>query len=310
MGLYNPSNCTHFYCTEKRQKLIIMSLSKAELDVCLGEAITAAKLAGQIVLSCVEELRAQKGGNLLNDMAQKKGSLTDLVTEYDQRCETLILSRLAKRFPNYEMFGEETFKGQRLTDKPTWIVDPIDGTLSFMHGLPDCCICIGLAVNKKAVLGVIYAPLMGELYTAVKGQGAFCNGERIYASSTQRLNKALVSSHFPSYSRSPAFIDNLMQIWRGLMSHPVQGMRAYGSAGLDLCSVARGRLDCYFEVGIWAWDVCAGCILVTEAGGVMLDITGEKFDLENRRLLACSTPQLAEVSFFSRVFGGGWDGRG
>ena len=268
-------------------------LTNSQLDACLDEAVACAKLAGALVSECVTRMKFDK--STLNDAAEEKGKITDLVTEYDKQCEDLILTRLQKSFPDFDVLGEESFTGQALTDKPTWVVDPIDGTMSFIHSLFDCCVCVGLSVNRKAVLGVIYAPLLDELYTAVEGRGAFCNGDRIKTSPTVKLTKALVCSHFPSYTRSEAFVENLLDIWRGLMKHPVQGMRAYGSCGLDLCSIARGRLDCYFEVGIWAWDVCAGSIIVREAGGVMLDITGGPFNLENRRLLACSTPELAEV---------------
>eukprot|EP01059_Diplonema_ambulator_P033950 TRINITY_DN7382_c0_g1_i1.p1 TRINITY_DN7382_c0_g1~~TRINITY_DN7382_c0_g1_i1.p1 ORF type:complete len:289 (+),score=46.93 TRINITY_DN7382_c0_g1_i1:66-932(+) len=268
------------------QGVNVNMLLDKELTKCLDIAVEAAMEAGMLVKECVEKVKQMD--------SVEKGCETDLVTEYDKKVEVLIMGKLEKEFPGWGMVGEESYDGKGMGVGPTWVVDPIDGTLSFMHKSFDCCICIGLAVDKKAVLGVIYAPLLDELYTAVVGRGAHCNGRRIHTSSITSLNKALLSTHFPSYTRDPAFTENLFSIWRDLLRHPVQGFRAYGSCGLDLCSIAKGRLDAYFEAGIWAWDVCAGSIILLEAGGVLLDITGGPFDMENRRMLAAATPELAE----------------
>ncbi|KAJ9463278.1 Inositol monophosphatase 3 [Diplonema papillatum] len=264
-------------------------LSKAELDRCLKEAIGIAKLAGLFMLDCMERNKELT--------AESKSTPVDMVTEYDKKVEDMILTRLAKEFPDFDMLGEESAYANgppKLTNKPTWIVDPIDGTLSFMHKSFDCCTSIGLAVNKKAVLGVVYSPGLNELYTGVKGQGSFCNGVPLQVSPQTSLKNSLVSTHFPSFTRSPAFVDSLFNVWKELMKVPTQGCRAYGSAAIDMCSVAKGRLDAYFEVGICAWDVCAGAIIIEEAGGLVLDITGGEFDLENRRLLCTSSPELAK----------------
>eukprot|EP01064_Diplonema_japonicum_P033285 TRINITY_DN6518_c0_g1_i1.p1 TRINITY_DN6518_c0_g1~~TRINITY_DN6518_c0_g1_i1.p1 ORF type:complete len:279 (+),score=58.35 TRINITY_DN6518_c0_g1_i1:60-896(+) len=261
-------------------------LSEAELTRCLDEAVECAMEGGMLVKECVEKVKTLT--------VETKSCATDLVTEYDKRVEDMIMTRLRKEFPSFKTLGEESDEKVPLTDEPTWVVDPIDGTLSFMHKSFDCCICVGLSINKKSVLGVVYAPLLDELYTAIEGKGAFCNGRKIKASSNTDLKTSLLCTHFPSYTRDPAFIDNLFAVWRDLLAHPVQGVRSYGSCALDMCSIARGRLDAYFELGIWAWDVCAAAVILTEAGGTLVDVTGGPFDLENRRLLACATPELAE----------------
>lgn len=153
---------------------------------------------------------------------------------------------------------------------------------------------IGLAVGRKAILGVCYIPKLDEMYTAIQGRGAYCNGRCIHASGCQDLKQAMVNTHFTSYSRGPKVVDRLLATFRDLMMHPVRAIRAGGSAGVDMMHVARGRLDAYFEVGIYPWDVCAGAVIVTEAGGVCIDTLGGTFDLAGRRILVAATPALAE----------------
>eukprot|EP01060_Flectonema_neradi_P031502 TRINITY_DN4798_c2_g1_i1.p1 TRINITY_DN4798_c2_g1~~TRINITY_DN4798_c2_g1_i1.p1 ORF type:complete len:299 (+),score=56.89 TRINITY_DN4798_c2_g1_i1:41-898(+) len=261
-------------------------LSLAELRRCQDVATDCAMEGGNLIRDCMEKADLSA--------TEEKSCATDLVTEYDKKIEVMIMTRLRKEFPSFSTLGEESDDKKPLGNEPTWVVDPIDGTLSFMHKSFDCCILIGLSVNRRSVLGVCYNPVLNELYTAIEGQGAFCNGRRIKTSGQKSLKNSLVCSHFPSFTRSSEFVDNLFSIWRSLMQVPVQGMRAFGSCGVDICSVASGRLDCYFEVGICAWDVCAPAVIIKEAGGVILDVTGGPFNLENRRMLSCSTPELAE----------------
>jgi fructose-1,6-bisphosphatase/inositol monophosphatase family enzyme len=257
------------------------------LQRCLDAAVSAAQAAGDLMLECFAR-------NDAHAIVEEKANPTDLVTKYDRQVEDLVLARLRRSFPDFQVIGEETANGEALSDKPTWIVDPIDGTTNFVHRQAECCVLIGLAVERKSVLGVCFIPKLDEMYTAIKGRGAYCNGRRVVASGCEDLGQAMVNTHFTSYSRHPRVVDRLLAIMRDLMMHPTRAMRAGGSTGVDMMHVARGRLDAYFEVGVYPWDVCAGIIIVTEAGGVCVDTLGGPLDLSSRRILVASTPALAK----------------
>eukprot|EP00756_Hemistasia_phaeocysticola_P001310 Hpha_TRINITY_DN10927_c0_g1::TRINITY_DN10927_c0_g1_i1::g.26905::m.26905/K01092/E3.1.3.25, IMPA, suhB; myo-inositol-1(or 4)-monophosphatase len=259
----------------------------ATLRSALDVAVAAAQEGGQLMLECFARNDAE--GSI-----EAKANPADLVTKYDRQVEDLVLSRLRKAFPDYRVLAEETANDEKLTSEPTWVVDPIDGTTNFIHRQPECCVLIGLAVDKKPVLGVIYVPKMDELYTAIEGCGAHCNGRRIHTSGCKDLKQAMLNAHFPSYTRGPKVVERLLHIHRDLCAHPVRAIRAGGSAGVDMAFVARGRLDSYFEVGIHPWDVCAGSVIVREAGGVVLDTLGGPHDLAGRRVFACATQELAD----------------
>eukprot|EP00434_Breviolum_minutum_P022129 symbB.v1.2.019535.t4/scaffold1599.1/size109767/5 len=271
-------NCSSVYA---------MALDEASLRRYLDEAVNAAQQAGNLMLECF-------GRNDAHAFVEEKTSAADLVTKYDRQVEDLVLARLRKCAPEFRVVAEETASKEELTDAPTWVVDPIDGTTNFIHRQAECCVLIGLAVQKRCVLGVCFIPKMDELYTAIKGHGAFCNGRRISSSGCEDLTKALVNLHLPSYSRGPKVVDRILGITRDLLAHPVRGIRCGGSAGVDMMHVARGRLDAYFEVGIYPWDVCAGSIIVEEAGGVCVDTLGGDFDLSSRRVLVASSKALGK----------------
>ncbi|CAE7449745.1 IMPA1 [Symbiodinium pilosum] len=260
--------------------------STEDLNRYLDEAVAAAQEAGNLMLECFARNDAQAS-------VEEKSSPADLVTKYDRQVEELVLKRLRTAAPDFRVLAEETANKEELTDAPTWIVDPIDGTTNFIHRQAECCVLIGLAVKKKAVLGVCFIPKLDELYTAVQGRGAYCNGRRVVSSGCKDLTTALVNLHLPSYSRGPKVVDRILGISRDLLAHPIRAMRCGGSAGVDMVHVARGRLDAYFEVGIYPWDVCAGQVIVEEAGGVCCDTLGGDFDLASRRVLVAASPELA-----------------
>ncbi|CAK9049782.1 unnamed protein product [Durusdinium trenchii] len=235
-------------------------LDESNLRRYLDEAVSAAHEAGNLMLECFAR-------NDAHTSVEEKASNADLVTKYDRQVEELVLTRLRACAPDFGVVAEETASKEELTDAPTWVVDPIDGTTNFIHRQAECCVLIGLAVRKRAVLGVCFIPKMDELYTAIKGHGAFCNGRRIASSGCKDLTKAMVNLHFPSYSRGPKVLERILGVNHDLLAHPVRAIRSGGSAGVDMMHVARGRLDAYFEVGIYPWDVCAGQIIVEEAGG-------------------------------------------
>ncbi|CAJ1390579.1 unnamed protein product [Effrenium voratum] len=262
-------------------------MDEASLRRYLDEAVAAAQEAGNLMLECFARNDGQS-------CVEEKGTSVDLVTKYDRQAEELVLKRLRACAPNFRVVAEETANKEELTEAPTWVVDPIDGTTNFIHRQAECCVLIALAVKKSAVLGVCYIPKMDELYTAIRGHGAYCNGRRISSSGCKDLRSAMVNQHLPSYSRGVKVVDRIMGLSRDLLTHPVRAMRCGGSAGVDMMHVARGRLDAYFEVGIWPWDVGAGQVIVEEAGGVCRDTLGGDFSLDSRRILAASSPELAE----------------
>jgi fructose-1,6-bisphosphatase/inositol monophosphatase family enzyme len=180
-----------------------------------------------------------------------------------------------------------------VTDEPTWIVDPIDGTTNFVHRFPFSCVSIGLAIGKKVVVGVVYNPMMGEMFTAIRGQGAKLNGEPISISQTTDLKQALVATGFP-YQRDDATLDHVLANVKIILQH-CRAVRRAGSAALDMCYVARGVFDIYYEAGVHAWDIAAGALIVEEAGGYVKDMYDTPFSLGLRRV-ACGNRQLIEAA--------------
>ncbi|XP_055372412.1 inositol monophosphatase 1-like [Condylostylus longicornis] len=227
-----------------------------------------------------------------------KSSDIDLVTETDIEVENHLKTNLLKKFPSHKFIGEEECSsGQKaeLTDAPTWIIDPVDGTMNFVHGFPHSCISIALVVDKVIEIGIIYNPMLNQKFTARRGRGAFLNGEKISVSCEKELKKALVVSEFGT-SRDAEKIkvvhENFQRI--SVLAH---GVRCLGSAALNMAMVALGAADVNYEMGIHCWDVAAGYIIVREAGGVVVDTSGGDFDMMSRRVLAASSEELAkEVS--------------
>ncbi|EDV29776.1 Inositol monophosphatase 1 [Trichoplax sp. H2] len=226
-----------------------------------------------------------------------KSCSADLVTQTDQEVEKLIISTLRTKYPTHCFIGEESSAdGQscQLTDKPTWIIDPLDGTTNFVHRIPFVAVSIALKINKKTEIAAVYSCILDEMFTARLGHGAFCNGKNISVSNQTNLNKALVISEYGS-SRDQEIIDSIVANMRGVISKPIpaHGIRCLGSAALNMCQVARGGGDAYFETGIHCWDMAAGDLIVREAGGVVIDTRGGELDIMARRVLCASTESLA-----------------
>jgi myo-inositol-1(or 4)-monophosphatase len=205
----------------------------------------------------------------------------DLVTEVDEQAERVIREILLGAFPSYGMLAEE---GGRLSgeEDARWIVDPLDGTTNYAHGLPIFAVSIALERAGEVVLGVVHDPIREETYVAELGRGAVLNGEPIKVSDTDELIQALIATGFP-YDREK------MPEALGLFGRFValtRGVRRLGSTALDLCYVAFGRLDGYYERGIWPWDIAAGSLILEEAGGKVTDYLGGRLDLEGREIVA------------------------
>jgi myo-inositol-1(or 4)-monophosphatase len=230
---------------------------------------------------------AQEAGVLLRDYyragvtVKYKGEI-DLITEADHASEALILRRIRSAYPDCAILSEES--GASTNSSPyMWIADPLDGTTNFAHGLPIFSVTLALLINEVIELGVTYNPIYEELYTARRGQGAYLNGQRLQVSSASTLDKALLVTGFP-YDRRTNPNNNLQQF--ADFSLRAQGVLRLGSAALDLGAIAAGKLDGYWEFKINPWDIAAGALLVTEAGGRVSAPGGSPLDLFARQIVA------------------------
>nr|XP_061810065.1 inositol monophosphatase 1-like [Nerophis lumbriciformis] len=253
---------------------------------CMEHCVEVAKQAGKIIREALE-------GYIT---VMHKSSQVDLVTETDQRVEKLIISSIKAKFPTHSFIGEESVAAGAssvLTDDPTWIIDPIDGTTNFVHRFPFVSVSIGFTVKKEIIFGVVYSCIEDKMYTARIGKGAFCNGVPIKVSGQEDLNRSLVLTEV-GFKNDPQRFETLMANLRRIISIPVHGIRSPGSAAVNMCMVASGSADAYYHMGIHCWDMAGGAAVVTEAGGVVVDISGGPFDLMSRRLIAASSRAVAE----------------
>ncbi len=202
---------------------------------------------------------------------ETKSASIDLVTEVDKRCEALIVEQIERERPGDAILAEEGGGLDREGAEWRWIIDPLDGTTNYAHGYPRFCVSIGIERDGERTVGVVYDPLLDELYHAVRGGGAFLNGRRLQTSSETDLGNALVATGF-AYDVRKTRDDNVAQFTRFLKS--TRAVRRDGAAALDLCYVAAGRFDGFWEFKLHAWDVAAGLLIVEEAGGRCSDSRG------------------------------------
>lgn len=203
---------------------------------------------------------------------EHKGSI-DLVTDADNASEKYIVEQLKKAFPHHGIMGEEGTRVEGSGDY-LWVIDPIDGTTNFAHGLPYFSVSMGLVKGGELVLGVVYNPVINDLFVAERGSGAFLNGRRIAVSKQPTLQASLLASGFP-YDIASTSQDNMDSFH--LATKASQGVRCLGSAALDLCQVASGRLDAFWERKLQPWDIAAGALMVLEAGGRVSGCHGQTF---------------------------------
>jgi len=230
---------------------------------------------------------AKKAGGILQDHLGRvkrvgyKGAV-NLVTEMDLLSEKIIVSEIRRHYPNHSLLAEE--KTHRQKDSPyRWIIDPLDGTTNYAHGYPVFCVSIGLEKDGEIILGVVYDPSRNELFVGEKGKGTRLNGKRIQVSSTRRLSRSLLATGFPYDLReSPENNFDHFQNFSG----KVHAVRRAGSAALDLCYVAAGRFDGFWEMKLSPWDLAAGSLIVREAGGKVTEFNGKMIHLEGRQVLA------------------------
>ena len=210
----------------------------------------------------------------------------DYVTEVDRMCEAEIVREIKRFFPNHAFLCEEG--GASGEGNVVWIIDPLDGTSNYLHGYPHFAVSIAQQVNGRTEHGVIYDPMRDELFTASRGGGAFLNNKRLRVSSRIGLEGAIVATAFPFRSRE--HLKSYGRVFQAVFEK-VEDFRRAGTACLDLAWVAAGRLDGYFEVGLKPWDLCAGALIVREAGGVVMSFDGED-DVENRNTLIAAPYKL------------------
>ncbi|XP_014887746.1 inositol monophosphatase 1-like isoform X2 [Poecilia latipinna] len=251
-------------------------------------AVSVAKKAG-------EEIR-KAGESEIRIMT--KSSSVDLVTKTDERVEKIIIGSLKEEFGEgtHCFIGEESVaKGEPciLTDKPTWIIDPVDGTTNFVHGFPFVAVSIAFAVNKQLEFGVVYSCLEDKMYKARKGKGAFCNDEPIQVSDVKDIHKSIIISEHGT-DRSPEKVTKIFSTMQKILCIPVHGLRGSGTAATNMCLVATGAVEAFFEIGIHCWDIAAGAVIVQEAGGILLDVDGGPFDLMSRRMVSANNDVIAK----------------
>ena len=213
----------------------------------------------------------------------------DLVTEADRASEALITKRIRERWPGHNIMGEEGTRSEQGSDY-RWYVDPLDGTTNFAHGYPVFCVSLGLEHKDERVAAVIFDPTREEMFTAEKGGGAFLNGQPIHVSSIANLAECLVATGFPSHKRHK----NPNIFFYHQITLKTHGLRRAGSAALDLCNVASGRFDGFWEFNLNPWDTAAGVLIVQEAGGRVTRFDGQPFRIDSRETLA-SNGQVHEA---------------
>jgi myo-inositol-1(or 4)-monophosphatase len=237
----------------------------------LKTAIAAAKEAGRIQMRHFNR----------SHQIEYKGDI-DFVTEVDTLCDRAIMEIIYGVFPDHDVLTEESpFKGKGSPWK--WIIDPLDGTINYYHQYPCFCVSIGLEVEGEMILGVVYNPILDELFHAEKGKGAFLNKDRISVSSENRLDGSFLCTGFPYDVRENA--DFYLGYFREFITRSF-AVRRPGSAAIDLCYVAAGRFDGFWEFNLRAWDMAAGSLIVTEAGGRVTDLKGQPFHIDGKEILA------------------------
>ena len=238
----------------------------------LNIAVKAARRAGSIITRASEDI----GSLTINDK-----SYNDFVTEVDLASEKEIIRVLKASYPDHAFLGEETGLSHQADN--VWIIDPLDGTTNFLHGFPQYCISIALEEMGEITQAVIYDPNRNDLFTATKGQGAYLNQRRMRVSNKSKLKESILGTGFPfrDFQHLPVYLKIFEEVVRG-----TSGVRRPGSAALDLAYVAAGWFDGFFEINLSKWDIAAGGLLVTEAGGIVSDFSEKDGWLESGNIVA------------------------
>ena len=247
----------------------------------LNIAVKAARRAGNIIIRATRNLDV---------VAVREKAVNNFVTEVDREAERAIISTLHEAYPGHAILAEES--GASGSSEYTWIIDPLDGTTNFVHGFPHFCVSIALEHRGVVTQAVIYDPARNDLYTASRGRGAFLNDMRIRVSKRQNLKSALISTGLPykEHAHLAAYLAMLRDVMRVACA-----VRRTGSACLDLAFVAAGRLDAFWEIGLARWDMAAGSLLITEAGGLVGDLEGNENYMESGSIIAGNPKVFGEM---------------
>lgn len=238
----------------------------------LNIAVKAARRAGNLI---------HRAADNIDHLTVTKKSNADYVSEVDRAAERTIIQTILDVYPTHAILAEES--GAQGESEYLWIIDPLDGTTNFLHGFPQYAVSIALQHNGVLTQAVIYDPTKNDLFTATRGRGAFLNDRRIRVSKRAELADSLIGTGFP-YSKFD-HLDAYMDILKDMMQKTA-GLRRPGSAALDLAYTAAGRYDGFFETGLKSWDIAAGCLLITEAGGLVSDLQGNDSYLRSGHLCA------------------------
>ena len=244
----------------------------------LNVAVMAARRAGNVLV--------RKMVNLEKLEVEKKGH-NDYVSDADTAAEQTVIDCIHKHYPDHAILAEES--GTQGESDTVWIIDPLDGTTNFLHGFPVFCISVGVQVNGRMEHAAVYDPMRQELFTASRGEGAQLDGRRIRVSGQKHLERALIGTGFP-FRQADQEISPYLEML-GKVVRNTSGVRRPGAAALDLCYVAAGRLDGFWETGLAAWDLAAGSLIIREAGGIVSGLDGSENLLDTGHIL-CGTPKI------------------
>lgn len=238
----------------------------------------------------------KEAGEILKDGYFSKKEVTfkatkDLVTKYDVAVENFLKKRFQEEFSDFNVIAEES-DNTNLVFRNSIIVDPIDGTTNFVNKVPHTCISVGVYKDKKPYIGIVYNPILDELYTATVGEGAYLNGEKINVSDENVLQKSLLSTGFPySNATNQDDLNDVIKKMKDILPR-CQDIRRLGSAAIDLCFVARGTYEGYYEMNLKAWDVSAGLIILQEAGGKVSTLDGSEYTLFEDKYIVASNNHI------------------
>ena len=213
-----------------------------------------------------------------------KGEI-NIVTDIDKKAENIIINTIKHAYPSHNFLAEEGTYAKK-DSKFTWVIDPLDGTTNFLHGFPVFCVSIALEHKGKPLVGVVYDPTRNELFYAEKGRGAFLNKKKVHVSGIANIKRALLATGF-AYNVKSAKDDNISRFARFIKAS--QAVRRAGSAALDLCYIASGRFDGFWELGLHPWDAAAALLIVQEAGGKVTRFDGSKYSIYDKEILASNS---------------------
>ncbi len=243
------------------------------MQALLNTAIKAAREAGDLVM---------RYSRRVGDLDVRSKSRNELVSQVDVMAEQAIVASIRERYPDHAILGEEG--GADGAGDTVWIIDPLDGTTNYLHGLPIYAVSIGVQVKGRMEAGVVYDPNRQEMFTAERGSGAQLEGRRLRIDRNKTLDGALIGTGFP-YRHDDAFMELYLKQFRAVMGTAAD-VRRPGAASLDLCYLAAGRLDGFWEYGLQAWDIAAGALIVREAGGIISSLTDDGDYMETGNLVA------------------------